>query len=57
MWIEIDIGDELDDSADVTPFTGVWIEICGKYLLLCAIIVTPFTGVWIEIPPQSSDIE
>jgi len=33
----------------VTPFTGVWIEISLKEIMIDSIAVTPFTGVWIEI--------
>ena len=35
---------------DVTPFTGVWIEMLTYRRALSRLPVTPFTGVWIEIP-------
>ena len=49
VWIEID-REAFDKSReDVTPFMGVWIEIClGQNQ---AQKVTPFMGVWIEISP------
>ena len=35
---------------NVTPFTGVWIEIVIiGFFIGYVVIVTPFTGVWIEI--------
>ena len=34
---------------DVTPFTGVWIEMIFASNSIHATTVTPFTGVWIEI--------
>ena len=34
---------------DVTPFTGVWIEILQAENWFAGNNVTPFTGVWIEI--------
>ena len=34
---------------DVTPFVGVWIEICRRLLIATETNVTPFVGVWIEI--------
>ena len=34
---------------DVTPFTGVWIEILIRPVSSPPKTVTPFTGVWIEI--------
>ena len=34
---------------NVTPFAGVWIEICIYQLINTCINVTPFAGVWIEI--------
>ena len=38
-----------DAALFVTPYAGVWIEIC-RYLLFASIsIVTPYAGVWIEI--------
>ena len=33
----------------VTPFVGVWIEICKSSFVSVEIVVTPFVGVWIEI--------
>ena len=33
----------------VTPFAGVWIEICSFTDSFRHDIVTPFAGVWIEI--------
>ena len=33
----------------VTPFVGVWIEICMSEDSNPRICVTPFVGVWIEI--------
>ena len=36
---------------NVTPFTGVWIEIVVMYGARDIDVVTPFTGVWIEIYP------
>ena len=33
----------------VTPFVGVWIEICACLQPLFPPLVTPFVGVWIEI--------
>ena len=33
----------------VTPFVGVWIEICIVGNTGCGKSVTPFVGVWIEI--------
>ena len=33
----------------VTPFVGVWIEICSPCSAGAASAVTPFVGVWIEI--------
>ena len=33
----------------VTPFAGVWIEICELFPLSEVPQVTPFAGVWIEI--------
>ena len=34
---------------NVTPFTGVWIEIAAGLYISNKPTVTPFTGVWIEI--------
>ena len=36
-------------SAVVTPFVGVWIEIPMVIYLVWLAKVTPFVGVWIEI--------
>ena len=33
----------------VTPFMGVWIEICPYQAISSPFRVTPFMGVWIEI--------
>ena len=33
----------------VTPFVGVWIEMCYSSPILALELVTPFVGVWIEI--------
>ena len=40
----------------VTPFAGVWIEICNYTVKLQVRSVTPFAGVWIEISICSSFI-
>ena len=40
---------DIDDPGDVTPFTGVWIEIASATPPTLPAVVTPFTGVWIEI--------
>ena len=37
------------ETSDVTPFTGVWIEIADSRIDPPHGSVTPFTGVWIEI--------
>ena len=35
---------------EVTPFTGVWVEIAWcLFQPFAHILVTPFTGVWVEI--------
>ena len=33
----------------VTPYAGVWIEICMYSLVLFISLVTPYAGVWIEM--------
>ena len=33
----------------VTPYAGVWIEICVYLLAYSILAVTPYAGVWIEI--------
>ena len=33
----------------VTPYAGVWIEICWFLLMILCLLVTPYAGVWIEI--------
>ena len=33
----------------VTPYAGVWIEICSELHACNASVVTPYAGVWIEI--------
>ena len=49
MWIEILQAENWFAGNNVTPFTGVWIEIGLMGIVLVAVMVTPFTGVWIEI--------
>ena len=39
-----------DRRSEVTPFVGVWIEICEPSHACELNLVTPFVGVWIEIP-------
>ena len=42
----------------VAPFTGAWIEIRIKILLMYSRKVAPFTGAWIEIqtiPQETGD--
>ena len=38
-----------EEAAKVTPFAGVWIEICLGSFHDVSVKVTPFAGVWIEI--------
>ena len=41
---------DVDTLTNVTPFTGVWIEIIGYWnSIYKGFFVTPFAGVWIEI--------
>ena len=49
MWIEIPIAGSSTSANEVTPFTGVWIEIIQKKVIYLVNRVTPFTGVWIEM--------
>ena len=42
-------------NSTVTPFAGVWIEICLSFLGKPSTWVTPFAGVWIEISSLTSD--
>ena len=37
-------------DVNVAPYTGAWIEIIFKYVLVIGMsIVAPYTGAWIEI--------
>ena len=49
MWIEIGLLHSCQQSRNVTPFAGVWIEIQKPGIPLPRPEVTPFAGVWIEI--------
>ena len=37
------------EFVEVTPYTGVWVEMEIQYLPVAPISVTPYTGVWVEI--------
>ena len=39
----------MEKKRKVTPFAGVWIEICTSLTNWISKSVTPFAGVWIEI--------
>ena len=39
----------ISSTVYVTPFVGVWIEICVLEKQIVNTDVTPFVGVWIEI--------
>ena len=41
----------------VAPFTGAWIEIRQRVLLVHMSTVAPFTGAWIEIEAMAKAIE
>ncbi len=52
MWgcgLKYDIAYIMDAMAVVTPYVGVWIEICISTSWSACSKVTPYVGVWIEI--------
>ena len=49
MWIEIEGMSSYNVEGEVTPFAGVWIEMCKRKRNWYRCRVTPFAGVWIEM--------
>ena len=40
---------QLECITPVTPYAGVWIEICSQQAMRQVRLVTPYAGVWIEM--------
>ena len=49
-WIEMSADVEIEESEEVVPYVGTWIEILsGRCNPISAIDVGPYVGTWIEI--------